>query len=167
MRGHATTRTKISNVGLWRTAILIWVIPNQHFQSTLLGGGRGVTTKSTLCTLMKMMTIMDDPLLNLKIIIIYQYFSVSAPLSRFYHPDAQRLINTTVLSSSTLLSGASSVPTCLPTSADAVRECLHGRCSVWPQRLEPMLSGDASAGDGLEAPSARYHRILPQESRKW
>ena len=29
----------ISNVGLWRTAILIWVIPNQHFQSTLLGGG--------------------------------------------------------------------------------------------------------------------------------
>ena len=24
---------------LWRTAILIWVIPNQHFQSTLLGGG--------------------------------------------------------------------------------------------------------------------------------
>ena len=39
------------------TAIL-----NQHFQSTLLGGGEGVTQKSTLCTLVKMMTIMDDPL---------------------------------------------------------------------------------------------------------
>ena len=39
------------------TAIL-----NQHFQSTLLGGGEGVTKKSTLCTLVKMMTIMDDPL---------------------------------------------------------------------------------------------------------
>ena len=38
------------------TAIL-----NQHFQSTLLGGGEGVTKKSTLCTLVKMMTIMDDP----------------------------------------------------------------------------------------------------------
>ena len=35
---------------------------NQHFQSTLLGGGEGVTKKSTLCTLVKMMTIMDDPL---------------------------------------------------------------------------------------------------------
>ena len=39
------------------TAIL-----NQHFQSTLLGGGEGVIKKSTLCTLVKMMTIMDDPL---------------------------------------------------------------------------------------------------------
>ena len=29
----------ISNVGLWRTSIFRWVIPNQHFQSTLLGGG--------------------------------------------------------------------------------------------------------------------------------
>ena len=38
------------------------VIPNQHFKSTLLGGGEGVTKKSTLCTLVKMMTIMDDPL---------------------------------------------------------------------------------------------------------
>ena len=37
-------------------------IPNQHFKSTLLGGGEGVTKKSTLCTLVKMMTIMDDPL---------------------------------------------------------------------------------------------------------
>ena len=44
------------------TAILIRVIPNQHFKSTLLGGGEGVTKKSTLCTLVKMMTIMDDPL---------------------------------------------------------------------------------------------------------
>ena len=51
-------RGLISNVGLWPTAIL-----NQHFQSTLLGGGEGVTKKSTLCTLVKMMTIMDDPLL--------------------------------------------------------------------------------------------------------
>ena len=31
----------ILNVGLSRTAILIWVIPNQHFQSTLLGVGGG------------------------------------------------------------------------------------------------------------------------------
>ena len=44
------------------TALLIRVIPNQHFKSTLLGGGEGVTKKSTLCTLVKMMTIMDDPL---------------------------------------------------------------------------------------------------------
>ena len=42
-------------------AILIWVIPNQHLKSTLLGGGEGITKKSTMCTLVKMMTIMDDP----------------------------------------------------------------------------------------------------------
>ena len=54
----------ISNAGLQPpvygacTAILIWVIPNQHFKSTLLGGGH---KKSMLCTLVKMMTIMDDP----------------------------------------------------------------------------------------------------------
>ena len=47
------------------TALLIRVIPNQHFKSTLLGGGEGVTKKSTLCTLVKMMTIMDDPLLHI------------------------------------------------------------------------------------------------------
>ena len=58
----------ISNAGLQPpvfdacAAILICVIPNQHFKSTLLGGGEGVTKKSTLCTLVKMMTIMDDPL---------------------------------------------------------------------------------------------------------
>ena len=46
------------------TALLIRVIPNQHSKSTLLGGGEGVTKKSTLCTLVKMMTIMDDPLFD-------------------------------------------------------------------------------------------------------
>ena len=34
---------------------------NQHFQSTLLGGREGVTKKSTLCTLLIMLIIMDDP----------------------------------------------------------------------------------------------------------
>ena len=64
---HATTMT-YSNAGLQPrvndacTTILIWVIPNQHFKSTLLGGGERVTKKSTLCTLVKMMTILDDPL---------------------------------------------------------------------------------------------------------
>ena len=44
MRGHATTMTYL-NAGLQPrvydecTAILIWVIPNQHFKSKLLGGG--------------------------------------------------------------------------------------------------------------------------------
>ena len=37
-----------------------------HFESTFskyaFGRGEGVTKKSTLCTLVKMMTIMDDPL---------------------------------------------------------------------------------------------------------
>ena len=55
---HATTRTYFER-RFMTTAIL-----NQHFQSTLLGGGDGVTKKSTLCTLVKMMTIMDDPLVE-------------------------------------------------------------------------------------------------------
>ena len=53
---------------LWRMhGHFIWVIPNQHFKSTLLGGGEGegVTKKSTLCTLVKMMTILDDPLADM------------------------------------------------------------------------------------------------------
>ena len=33
------------------------------FNSTLLGGGEGVMEKSTLCTLVKMLKTMDDPLL--------------------------------------------------------------------------------------------------------
>ena len=48
----------ISKACLWRMTILIWVIPNQHFINTLLGWGH---KKSTLCTLVKMMTILDDP----------------------------------------------------------------------------------------------------------
>ena len=36
------------------------VIKNQHFQGTLLGE-RGVIKKSTLCTLLIMLTILDDP----------------------------------------------------------------------------------------------------------
>ena len=37
---------------------------NQHIKSTLLvgGGGKGVTEKSTLCTLLIRLTILDDPL---------------------------------------------------------------------------------------------------------
>ena len=34
---------------------------NQHFYSTLLGRREGVCKKSTLCTLVKMLKIMDDP----------------------------------------------------------------------------------------------------------
>ena len=55
---NASLQPPVYDVGLY-TALLIRVIPNQHFKSTLLGGG---TKKSTLCTLVKMMTIMDDPL---------------------------------------------------------------------------------------------------------
>ena len=61
MRGHAMTRTYFERRFMTNGHFDIWVIPNQHFQSTLLGGGEGVTQKSTLCTLVKMMTIMDDP----------------------------------------------------------------------------------------------------------
>ena len=35
---------------------------NQHFQSTILVGREGVTKTSTLCTLLIMWTILDDPL---------------------------------------------------------------------------------------------------------
>ena len=35
---------------------------NQHFQSTLLVVREGFTKKSTLCTLLIMLTIVDDPL---------------------------------------------------------------------------------------------------------
>ena len=37
------------------------VIKNQHLKNTLLGGREGVTKKCTLCTLLIMLTIMDDP----------------------------------------------------------------------------------------------------------
>ena len=37
------------------------VITNQHFKSTLLGGRDGVSKKSTLCMLLIMWTIVDDP----------------------------------------------------------------------------------------------------------
>ena len=36
-------------------------LANQHFYSTLLGRRKGVCKKSTLCTLVKMLKIMDDP----------------------------------------------------------------------------------------------------------
>ena len=35
---------------------------NQHFQSTLPVGKEGVTKKGTMCMLLKMLTILDDPL---------------------------------------------------------------------------------------------------------
>ena len=63
MRGHATTRTYFE----------CRFITHFHFdmgysESTFskyaFGRGEGVTKKSTLCTLVKMMTIMDDPLGN-------------------------------------------------------------------------------------------------------
>ena len=38
------------------------VVKSQHFQSTLLGGREGVTNKSSLCTLLIMFAILDDPL---------------------------------------------------------------------------------------------------------
>ena len=34
---------------------------NQHFQNTLLEGREGVTKKSILCTLLIMLTILEDP----------------------------------------------------------------------------------------------------------
>ena len=34
---------------------------NQHFSSTPLVGSEGVTKKSTLCTLLIMLIILDDP----------------------------------------------------------------------------------------------------------
>ena len=37
------------------------VIKNQHFQSTMLRGREGVTKNSTSCTLLIMLTILDDP----------------------------------------------------------------------------------------------------------
>ena len=49
---------------LFRTS----VYDHGHFESTFskyaFGRGEGVTKKSTLCTLVKMLTIMDDPLLQ-------------------------------------------------------------------------------------------------------
>ena len=36
-------------------------LANQHFYSTLLGRRKGICKKSTLCTLVKMLKIMDDP----------------------------------------------------------------------------------------------------------
>ena len=38
-----------------------------HIFKVLLGGREGVTKKSTLCRLLIMLTIMDDPLLEVKI----------------------------------------------------------------------------------------------------
>ena len=38
------------------------VVKNHHFQSILFGGSEGVTKMSTLCTLLIMLAIMDDPL---------------------------------------------------------------------------------------------------------
>ena len=38
---------------------------NPRFRSTLLIGREVVTTKSTLCTVLIMLTILDDPLTNL------------------------------------------------------------------------------------------------------
>ena len=40
------------------------MIDINFFNSTLLGGGEGVMEKSILCTLVKMLKIMDDPLPN-------------------------------------------------------------------------------------------------------
>ena len=37
-------------------------VKNKHFQSTLLGGREGITNKSTMCMLLKMLTILDDTL---------------------------------------------------------------------------------------------------------
>ena len=37
-------------------------LTNQHFYSTLFSRGEGVCGKSTLCTLVKMMKIMEGPL---------------------------------------------------------------------------------------------------------
>ena len=37
-------------------------LANQHFYSTLLSRGEEVCKKSTLCTLVKMLKIMDGPL---------------------------------------------------------------------------------------------------------
>ena len=36
-------------------------LANQHFIVRYSGGGRGVCKKSTLCTFVKMLKIMDDP----------------------------------------------------------------------------------------------------------
>ena len=54
-------RTLFKNIDYY-VAFSYGIVKNQHFQSTLLGGREGVTKKSTLCTLLKMLTIMDDPL---------------------------------------------------------------------------------------------------------
>ena len=38
-------------------------LENQHFKYTLLGGGEGVMEKSTLCTLVKMLKMLNHPLI--------------------------------------------------------------------------------------------------------
>ena len=55
--------TLLKKCWLWRIAYAYMVVKIQNFQSTLLGG-RGHKKKSTLCTLLIMLTIMDDPLGN-------------------------------------------------------------------------------------------------------
>ena len=40
-------------------------LANQHFYSTLLGREEGVCKKSTLCTLVKVLKIMDGPLADM------------------------------------------------------------------------------------------------------
>ena len=40
-------------------------LANQHFYSTLLGRREGVCKKNTICTLVKMLKIMDGPLASM------------------------------------------------------------------------------------------------------
>ena len=48
-------------------------LANQHFYSTLLGRREGVCQKSTLCTLVKMLKIIDGPLLKITYKLSYNF----------------------------------------------------------------------------------------------
>ena len=49
----------LATVPVYETSLV-----NQHFYSTLLGSREGACKKSTLCMLVKMLKIMDGPLLG-------------------------------------------------------------------------------------------------------
>ena len=64
--GYAGGEGVKSRCTLFKMLIMIGfsheVVKNQHFQSTLLEGREGVTKQSTLCALLIMLIILDDPL---------------------------------------------------------------------------------------------------------
>ena len=63
VRGHATTRTYFECRFMTHFHFDMGY-SESTFSKYAFGRGEGVTKKSTLCTLVKMMTIMDDPLVK-------------------------------------------------------------------------------------------------------